>query len=144
MKKILLATDGSAGAEKAAAVTKSLAEAMPEAQITVLHVVRIEPATVEVYGYSFKPDVPLDVMVQNTARPVLDKAVEALGLPKDRVETRSEGGNPARMIAEVAEEGGYDLIVMGSRGMSVVRELIVGSVSHQVLHLAHCPVLIVR
>jgi nucleotide-binding universal stress UspA family protein len=42
----------------------------------------------------------------------------------------------------VAEEGGYDLIVAGSRERGPVGELFLGSVSKAVVHAATCPVLV--
>jgi nucleotide-binding universal stress UspA family protein len=53
-------------------------------------------------------------------------------------------GNAAREIVDTARSQGADLIVMGSRGLSDIAGLFVGSVTHQVLHLAHVPVLVVR
>ncbi len=49
-----------------------------------------------------------------------------------------------KRIAEVAENKKIDMIIMGTRGKTDLEGLIVGSVTHQVLHLAHCPVLVVR
>jgi nucleotide-binding universal stress UspA family protein len=43
-----------------------------------------------------------------------------------------------------AKSGDYDLIVMGSRGLTDVQGLIMGSDAHRVLSAAHCPVLITR
>ena len=53
-------------------------------------------------------------------------------------------GHAARDIVDTASSLGADLIVMGSRGLSDIAGLFVGSVTHQVLHLAHVPVLVVR
>jgi nucleotide-binding universal stress UspA family protein len=47
-------------------------------------------------------------------------------------------------ILEAAEAEGADLIVLGSRGMSRVEEVMIGSVSHKIVHLAKCPVLLTR
>ena len=59
------------------------------------------------------------------------------------IERLMEG--PAGMvISEVAETEQCELIVMGSRGLSNLQGLIVGSVAHRVLHTAHCPVLVVK
>ncbi len=55
-----------------------------------------------------------------------------------------ESGNPAEMILRFADEHETDLIVLGSRGRGGFKSLLLGSVSHQVIHHAHCPVLIVR
>jgi nucleotide-binding universal stress UspA family protein len=43
-----------------------------------------------------------------------------------------------------AAEHNFDLIVMGSRGLSVIKELIMGSVSSKVIHHAGCPVVIYK
>jgi len=49
-----------------------------------------------------------------------------------------------KMIAEVAVSKKVDLIIMGTRGKTDLEGLIIGSVTHQVLYLAHCPVLVIR
>jgi len=53
-------------------------------------------------------------------------------------------GHAAKEIVDTARTEGSDLIVMGSRGLSDIAGLFVGSVTHQVLRLAHIPVLVVR
>ncbi len=53
-------------------------------------------------------------------------------------------GNPARLIARFAAEEACDLIVMATHGASGLHHALVGSVTRKVLHLAHCPVLVVR
>jgi nucleotide-binding universal stress UspA family protein len=52
-------------------------------------------------------------------------------------------GAPAQVIADVAMRIGADLIVTGTRGRSTVSGIFLGSVSNRLLHLAHCPVLVV-
>lgn len=52
--------------------------------------------------------------------------------------------NPAEIIAEQAEDLGAELIVMGTRGLGLMRSFLVGSVSMKVLSLVHCPVTIVK
>jgi nucleotide-binding universal stress UspA family protein len=58
-------------------------------------------------------------------------------------ETRLEQGNPAFTICDVADEIAADLIIMGSRGMSVSEEHPDGSISQKVVNLSPCPVLVV-
>ncbi len=53
-------------------------------------------------------------------------------------------GNPARAIAEFAEEEGCDLIVMATHGARGLQHALLGSVTRRVLHLAPCPVLVLR
>ena len=69
------------------------------------------------------------------------RRVEANGVD---VNTRLEEGHAVGEIMRLAKEGGYDLIVMGARGISRIREIILGSVSESVLHHATCPVLVVK
>jgi nucleotide-binding universal stress UspA family protein len=52
-------------------------------------------------------------------------------------------GGPAHGINEIAEEANAGLIVAGTRGQSQVSGLLLGSVTHRLLHIAHCPVLAV-
>jgi nucleotide-binding universal stress UspA family protein len=53
-------------------------------------------------------------------------------------------GSPGNKIPEAARIEGIDLIVMGSRGVSDFAGLLLGSVAHQVLQKAHCPVFIAK
>ena len=53
-------------------------------------------------------------------------------------------GQPAEVIAKLAAEQGCDLIVMGTNGRGGIAGLVTGSVANRVLHLASCPVLLVK
>jgi nucleotide-binding universal stress UspA family protein len=53
-------------------------------------------------------------------------------------------GNPAHEIIKTAGEGKFDLIVIGARGHSLLRNLMIGSVTDTVVRNASCPVLVVR
>ena len=61
-----------------------------------------------------------------------------------QVETLIEQGDYAHEIIEVAKRKNCDIIMMGSRGMSPFKELLLGSVSLKVMHHASCPVMVVR
>jgi nucleotide-binding universal stress UspA family protein len=58
-------------------------------------------------------------------------------------ERRVTIGDPAEQLAELAEEEDADLIVVGSRGRGAVKAVLLGSVSHSLIGIARCPVLIV-
>jgi nucleotide-binding universal stress UspA family protein len=60
------------------------------------------------------------------------------------IKTTSELGDPAKIIIKLANSNDYDLIIMGSRGRSAFKELLLGSVSQKVVHHAKCPVMVVR
>lgn len=55
-----------------------------------------------------------------------------------------EVGIPSKVILEFATNNKSDIIVIGSRGLSAVNAMILGSVSQAVLENAHCPVMIVK
>ena len=66
-------------------------------------------------------------------------------MPEDiHVNSMVELGSPAETIVETAEDEGYDLVVMGSRGLGRLEGFLMGSVSQYVLQHVHCPVLVVR
>ena len=70
------------------------------------------------------------------------QTVRALGVKQ--VESMIEDGDPAGHILARADAAGADLIVMGTRGLSDLKGLLMGSVSHKVCQLAKCPCLTVR
>ncbi|TMV09425.1 universal stress protein [Paenibacillus thermoaerophilus] len=52
--------------------------------------------------------------------------------------------DPAAEIVKYAKEGQYELIIVCSRGLNRLKEVLLGSVIHQVAHEAACPVMIVK
>lgn len=146
MKKILLATDGSEHSLHAARVLGDLIAGQPEAQVTVLHVAHVPQSfyITDENGNKVTPEVPMDVMIRRSAEPILRRTLSALGLPEAQSVVEVQVGDPAEEIVDLARLEGYEMIVMGNRGLSHVKELLMGSVSHKVLHTAPCPVLIVR
>ncbi|KAI0228138.1 hypothetical protein LSAT2_021366 [Lamellibrachia satsuma] len=65
------------------------------------------------------------------------------GIPSSDITTRIERGlKPGHVIVDVMNDVMADLVIMGTRGLGVVRRTIMGSVSDHVLHHSKCPVLI--
>ncbi len=60
------------------------------------------------------------------------------------VETHLVEGPNAQAIVELAEKVGADLIVMGTRGLSGLKHVVLGSVAERTVRLAHCPVMTVK
>lgn len=145
MKKVLLATDGSEGSLHAARMTGELC-CMQDAEVIVLYVAHI-PSTyylTDEFGNTVPPEVPMDVMIRRTAEPIFSKTLSALSVPAERIITEVQVGEPADEIVDLARLEHVDLIVIGSRGLSPIKEMLLGSVSNKVLHTAPCPVLVVR
>lgn len=146
-RHILLATDGSEQALKAAAYLNDLIGGRDEYEVTVLHVLpvpRIPAAAVAGTGVAPLPDVPIDVMVDREAKPILSRTIDALNLPQGQVREEVQLGDAADEIVRVAKATGAEMIVMGNRGLSPIKEFFLGSVSDRVVQKARCPVLIVK
>lgn len=130
----------------AARVLGDLIANQPEAQVTVLHVAHVPRSYffTDENGNKVTPEVPMDIMIRRSAEPIFRRTLSALGLPEDRVVTEVQVGEPAEEIVDLARLEGYELIVLGCRGIGQMKELLIGSVSHRVLHTAPCPVLVAR
>jgi nucleotide-binding universal stress UspA family protein len=61
-----------------------------------------------------------------------------------QVETILVVGQAVETIVEASKNGKFDLIVIGARGLSPIKEILLGSVSHGVTTHAQCPVLVVK
>lgn len=81
---------------------------------------------------------------EESAQGMMEQTKEKLGLAHVRTQNIVRMGSPADVILEEAKRLGVDAIVMGSRGLSDLEGLLVGSVSHKVLHAARCTVITVH
>jgi nucleotide-binding universal stress UspA family protein len=61
-----------------------------------------------------------------------------------RVQTIKGIGDPAIEVVELAREGGYDVIVLGTHGRTGIRHVLLGSVAERVVRHARCPVLTIH
>ena len=75
---------------------------------------------------------------------ILEMASQKVDTEGVQFETLLTMGNPVQTIVETAKKGNHDLIVLGARGLSPIKEVFLGSVSHGVATHAQCPVLIVK
>ena len=145
-QKILIAYDGSVGAERALEKAAELAR-LTGAALVVLTVYRhhsMLEASISMVRGSLDPGGNLDEAMRDTARNAADYAkshAKDAGVAK--VSAFIKAGQPARTIIAVAKEKGADLIVVGSRGLGSTEGYLLGSVSHKVTGLADCPVLVV-
>lgn len=74
----------------------------------------------------------------------MEEAASALAVDDIEIEQDLAAGPPAEAILRAADARKCDLIIMGARGLSDLQGLLLGSVSHKVIHHAECPLMIVR
>ena len=138
-EKILLAVDGSEHSMHAAKEAGDLARAMKS------EVLRIVVAFDGIPPYLGEPNLQqaIDARMKE-ANMILQKAQVAVGKIPGEIHTELIEGSPAEAIINVAKTRNSTVIVMGSRGLSAIAELVLGSTSHKVVSHASCPVLVVR
>lgn len=143
-KSILVAVDRSAHARAALIEAADIARTQA-ASLTVMTVYSTRPAWPALYPAGIDQET-LDAAiaeVRGEAQAVLDEAVAALPEGFCARQLTVEG-TPAEAILTEAQQGGHDLIVVGSRGHGDAASILLGSVSHQVLHHSRVPVLVVH
>jgi len=139
-RKIIAPIDGSEEAKKAARKAMYMAKHM-DLEVVALYVVDTSllakfPAPEDVTSFD------IDKFLQKEGLNALDE-VEEMGREMGvKVEKKMVEGIPDQEIIEMAHQ--KDLIVMGSKGMTALDRILIGSVSEKVMHHAPCPVMIVR
>lgn len=138
--RALVAVDGSLGSEAGIEAFAGKLRAQ-NAVIRVVHVVDAIPA---LWNVARDREVAFFQSMESRALQVLSRAkrlLENLGLES---ECEWRRGSPAAQILDSAAEAGADLIVVGSRGHSAIRDMMLGGVTHRVLRHAPCTVLCAR
>ena len=138
---ILVATDFSPHSEQALETAIDLARRLG-AGIRLIHVFDLPLPLVSPYEVA----VP-DAYLEETRSVAAGRLEAAAARVRDEgIEVESQLGEvpAARSISEAAREAGADLIVMGTRGNSGLKHLVLGSVAEHTLRLAHCPVMTVK
>lgn len=137
-KIILHANDGSKSAVKAL----ELAIAMAKQNAAVLHLVCVEEI----------PQMPEYIeevreargLAARRFRPVIERArllAEQSGI---EIQVHVVSGHPVRMIVDLVDAIGADLLVIGAIGHSALYERMIGSRADRIVQLAACPVLVVK
>lgn len=139
--KLLLPVDGSDVSLEAVRVAIRLAKDGLNTSVVLANVQ--EAATLYELVVAHDPAVIEQVSAAAGAHTL--KAAEAL-LTQAGIayETEIASGDPAHTIVDILERYGCDMVVMGASGMSPLRGALLGSVSNEVLHSAHVPVMIVK
>lgn len=135
-RTIIWATDGSAGADHARGYAQDMARAYG-AELVVVHGEEMSSARSSI-GYTRRADEEdLEAKIKRQVAEISGSGI--------LVSVKVIGGHahPAILIAEVAEDIGADLVVVGTRGHSPLAGLLLGSVTDRLLHILRCPVLAV-
>jgi len=135
-EKILVAIDDSEMAERVLAAAEELAK-LSSGEIWLLHVWEAEPAVYKSLGARSFQDTLARLRVAA-------EKLAASGITAHAEVVANLYSFAAQEIANFAVGYEVDVIVMGSRGRNGVTELLNGSTTHKVIHLADRPVLIVR
>jgi len=146
IKNILVATDGSAAANRAVDLAADMA-AKYECSLSILNVVRdmqlppelLRMATVEKLSLR-----DVDLLKFLAEKVLANAASRAKKKGAKEVRTAVGEGDPATAIIKQAKRRKIDLIVMGTRGLSKVKETFLGSVSRKVCNLSQVNCLTVK
>lgn len=116
-----------------------------DATVTVLHVYRV-PANVQpgVLVWAAVGPRPLWELAEEQAGVEMERFLRGVSAEdRARLDVRIEVGDPSTDIVDVARDGAYDLLVMGTHGRSGARRFVLGSIAERVVRTAPCPVLTV-
>jgi nucleotide-binding universal stress UspA family protein len=141
-QSILVPIDGSAQSHTAL----ELAANLLDDERSTLHVLNIQEVPLAEDSLGRSAAVPADnaeELVQSSGHDLIEQACQAAQVNHARVKPIVHAGQPAKEVVSEAQRLGVDVIVMGSRGNSNIKSLVIGSVSHRVMHVAPCAVVLV-
>jgi len=137
-KHILLAADGSENAIRAAKEAIKIAKVSQGAMIDIVYVADFEKSKRDVL-HATSPE-SLELERRRKVEPIEQLVKEANVLAKITILK----GAPGPEIVRYANEENVDLVVIGSRGLNALQQMVLGSVSHKVMKRVTCPALIVK
>lgn len=141
IRKILVPVDFSDHSRRALEEAIGLAK-MFGAQLHLLHCYQIHPTTIAPYGIVVPETFEHDVRMAALQR--LSEWREKASAAGVRVQEHITAHFPAEEIPAMADHLGVDLIVMGTRGLTGLKHVLLGSVAERTMRLAKCPVLTVK
>ncbi len=138
--RILVAYDGSEIAGKALDFALKAAEDAEQVEIDVVTVFN-PPVSMGSYGM-YNEDTINDM--KEEIRRSMASVEEKLDALPNKTSTQILEGVPGKRLVDFAKEHDSDLIIIGNRGYSGLKEMFLGSVSHYVVQRAHCPVFVIK
>ncbi len=146
ISKILIATDGSSSANRALDLAVELAKVHNASlyAINVIRQIQIPPEMQNMARVESLGENRLSVL-EFIANQILDDAEKRIQAKGATLAKKSIGHeDPATSISKYAKKHGIDLVVVGTRGLSKVKALLLGSVSRKVTEICNVNTLIVR
>ena len=140
MRKILMPVDTSDSARRAVRHAAAIARGNPSLQLHLLNVQ--EPIEPRMHAQLTHDEIK-SMQAQDAER-VLEPLREVLNEAGVPYSDEWRIGPVAPTIADYARELNCDAIVMGTRGMNAIGNLVMGSTATKVVHLAHVPVTLVK
>lgn len=138
--KILVPVDGSGPSRRALEKAVAIA-ALCDAEVTLLTIVDLNKEISSFEQVSIGGYVPSEL--KENGYQLLAELMHTI--PREvRAKAAVEIGSPPETTVEYFEKNGFDLIVIGSRGIGKLKQIIMGSVSQYVLLRASAPVMIVK
>ncbi|NMO97852.1 universal stress protein [Paenibacillus lemnae] len=135
---ILLAADGSQNSLRAAKETIKLAAAFPQCTVEVVMVADYDKSRYDILHAVSSSELELK------RRKILAPVEELLQTNNISYRVKILHGEPGPAIVDYANQEKVELLVIGSRGLNALQEMVLGSVSHKVVKRAQCPVMIVK
>ncbi|CDQ21154.1 Nucleotide-binding universal stress protein, UspA family [Halobacillus karajensis] len=137
-KKILLAADGSDHSIRTAVRAAELAKLQGDGKVTIIYVIDGDQSKSDVLSEGDQG------MIEQRRQQRLKPIEDILQEKNAPYQITIEHGEPGPTIVKYANENAFDLVVIGSRGLNTLQEMVLGSVSHKVAKRAKCPVMIVK
>ncbi|WP_199880540.1 universal stress protein [Bacillus massiliglaciei] len=137
--KILVAFDDSELAAKALQKAVDIARTNPEIEVDVLYSITF-PIHPNMYGNAY---TELEDSLKEYGETIVKKAENLLTDLPNKCSVHLLEGAPTQTILEHVTNNGCDLIIMGSRGLSGLKEFL-GSVSHYIVQKSPVPVFLVK
>ncbi|MGZ8982638.1 MAG: universal stress protein [Methylotenera sp.] len=141
MHSILIPVDGSKHARKA---LKHAIEAVKEGLMANIHVINVQPVILPLGELPLLDAELIEKAQQEQAKKVVKSACKLLDDAGLKYTKHFEIGPIASTIVNYAKAHGCDSIIMGTRGMGALGNLMLGSTANQVVHLAEIPVTLVK
>ncbi len=142
MENILLAIDGSEPSQKAAEKALKLAKVF-SAKVTIISVAVPVPTPIHWSGTHFYYEEHLKRQKEQ-AEEILEKQKKLFHENSIEVTTVLKTGDPADEICQFANSGDFNMIIMGSKGLSGIKRALIGSVANYVIQCSNIPVFVVK